>query len=114
MRLFRWLPVAGLGAILVGMILPACEPGGYIRFENQRNEPVTIVFTYMRANGTGGTPTVQDTIAARSTRELGITFLRTDDIQRIEANDPSGIVVLQRDYKMADLEKIGWKIVIPP
>jgi hypothetical protein len=35
-------------------------------------------------------------------------------MQRLEAVDPSGKVVFSHDYKMADLEKAGWKIVIPP
>ena len=42
-----------------------------------------------------------------------MTFIGSG-IQRIEAIDPSGKVIFSHNYKMSDLEKIGWKIVIPP
>jgi len=35
-------------------------------------------------------------------------------VYRIEAVDSSGRVVFSHDYNMDDLEKIGWKITIPP
>jgi hypothetical protein len=43
-----------------------------------------------------------------------MTFLGNEWTDRIEAIEPSGKVVFSHDYKMSDLEKIGWKITIPP
>ncbi|MFC2003980.1 hypothetical protein ACFLUK_00325 [Chloroflexota bacterium] len=55
------------------------------------------------------------TVQAQSTKELAaIVFPNRTWVHRIQAKNPSGEVVFSQDYKMADLEKIGWKIVIPP
>ncbi|MFC1928099.1 hypothetical protein ACFLXK_00670 [Chloroflexota bacterium] len=68
----------------------------------------------MYPDGTLGVPTYQKTISANETREFGITFLGDEWIIRVEAIDPSGNIVFSQDYVMPDMEKIGWKIVIPP
>ena len=96
------------------LFMSGCEPGGRLTIENQNIQEVRIILTHVYPDGTLGVPTYEITISANKTSELRMTFLGDDWIDRLEAIDPSGKVVFSHDYKMADLEKMGWKIVILP
>ena len=97
------------------LFVSACEPGGYPIIENQRNDDVRIFKLHVREDGTLGEPIDYGIVPARTTKELaGITFVRRSWVYRIEAVDPSGKVVFSHDYNMNDMEKIDWKIIIPP
>ena len=107
-----------LGIILLILFilffLTACEPGGYITIQNQRSEEVSIYFTHVRTDGSLGRPSRQGIIPPNTAKKFGIVFLGNEWIERIEAKDSLGSVVFSYDYNMDDLEKIDWKIVIPP
>jgi hypothetical protein len=91
----------------------SCEPYPKITFDNQRSQEMTIFATHVRDDGTISNFVKQGVIPADSINKINITFLGEEWVNRIEARDPNGIVVFSHDYKMADLEKIDWKIVIP-
>jgi len=78
---------------------------------------VKIYITLVLADGTPNPPEKPidyGIVPALSTKKLAsITFVRRDLVFNIQASDPSGKVVFSYDYKMADLEKIDWKVVIP-
>jgi hypothetical protein len=106
-----------LGLILllsITLFASACEPGGDITIENLRNEEVSIYVSHVREDGRTDEPTKQVVVSANATKIFAKTFIGENWINRIEAIDPSGKVVFSHDYKMADLEKISWKITIPP
>ncbi len=116
-RLVGWLVVAGLGAILVGMILPACEPGGLPVVVNQRPEDVRI-FVSIRSGTTikqPSEPSDYGTVPAQTTKRLAaIVLVYPDWVCRVDAKDLLGQQVFSHDYAKKDLDKIGWKIVILP
>lgn len=91
-----------------------CEPGGKITFQNQRNEDVELFVTHVRDDGTISGFVDFGTISAQTTKKIYVSFLGDEWANRLEIRDMSGTVIISYDYKMADLEKIGWKIVIPP
>lgn len=95
-------------------LFTACEPGGDITVENQHNEEVSIYSSHVREDGSTDEPTKQVTVSANATKTFTEIFIGENWINRIEAIDPSGKVVFSHDYKMSDLDKIGWKITIPP
>lgn len=96
------------------IFLSACEPGGEVTFQNQRNEDIKVFVTHVRANGSTDGYSDYGTIPARNSKTISITFLGDEWVNRLETRNLSGIVISSKDYKMGDLEKIGWKIVIPP
>lgn len=85
-----------------------------ITIENQRSQDVKIYYTFVNADGTLDEATYQGTVSANSTKIQSIILIYDSDVKRIEAIDPSGKIVFSHDYNRADLEKIKWKIVIPP
>ena len=100
--------------LVLSILLPSCEPGGSLQIQNLQSQEVTIFLASVRTDGTIDELTKQIVISANTTRALEITFLGSEWVNRIEAHDPTGKVVFSHDYKMADLDNIGWKIVIPP
>ena len=110
------LALLGL-VLLVWLIMPffmsGCEPGGRLTIGNLHSQEVGIYFCYVLNDGTTDEPAYQKTIQPKQTIEFGMTFIGPNRIKRIQAIDPSGKVVFSHDYKMADLDKIGWKIIIP-
>ena len=108
-----------LGLILISLmifalLLQSCEPGGDIIIENRQNKEVTIYFSHVRGDGSTDEPAKQGVISANATRTFNESFPRKNWVSRIEVVDSSGNVVFSHDYNMDDLEKIDWKIVIPP
>ena len=99
---------------VVGLFALGCEPGGAITFHNLQNQEVTVFFAHVRTGGTIDVLAEQGVISANTSKTFSITFIGSEWINRIEAHNPTGKVVFSNDYKMGDLEKIGWKIVIPP
>ncbi len=100
--------------LTVPFFMSGCEPGGDLTIVNRHSQEVRIFKSDVRNDGTTNEATYQITIRRNETREFSITFIGPKHIQRIEAIDALGNVLFSQDYKMADLEKIGWKIVIPP
>jgi len=94
--------------------LSGCEREAVITIENQRSQDVKIYHTFVHADGTLGEATYQGTISANSTKTQYIILIYDYNVKRIEAIEPSGKIVFSQDYNRADLEKIKWKIVIPP
>lgn len=108
---FSLLFVLGIMAIIAS----GCEPGERLIIDNQRNHEVRIEVTRV----TDGTLSNQirnyGLVPAKSIKELGsITFTNAKNIFRVEAIDPLGKAVFSHDYNYYDLEKIDWKITIPP
>lgn len=109
---------------LLGLFLPllvavaiasaGCEPEAKITFDNQRSHQVVVRVAHVRVDGTTDELTERGIIPANTTKTLYITFLGKQWVNRIQAMDPSGKVLLSLDYKLEDLEKINWKITIPP
>lgn len=113
----RNLSLLGLVLLLlftIAFFATACEPGGDIEFNNMHSKDVDIYFIAMKEDGSLGVPANQGSIPANGARKFAIVYVDRNIVYRIEAIDTSGKVVFSRDYKMADLEKIDWKIVIPP
>jgi len=106
--------VALLSLFVIALFVSACEPGGAVTFHNLQNQNVTVFFATVQADGSIDQLTKQGVISANSTKIFSAVFPSHDWVRRIEAHDPAGKVVFSKDYKMADLEKIGWEIVIPP
>ena len=100
--------------LVVSILASGCEPGGSLQIQNLQNQEVTIFLASVRTDGTIDELTKQMVISANTTRTLEITFLGSEWVNRIQAVDPSGKVIFSHDYKMSDLEKMDWKIVIPP
>ena len=110
----HWVLAEVLLVLSLLLVAVACEPEAKITFENQRNQEVTIFYKTVRKDGTLGKEANQGIIPTHTTKTLYITFLGNERVNRIEAIDPSGKVVYSHDYNMDDLEKIAWKITIPP
>ena len=100
--------------LAVSILASGCEPGGDLTIVNRHSQEVRIFKSHVRNDGTTDEATYQITISANETRKFSITFIGSEWIKRIEAIDSSGKTVFLHDYNRADLEKIGWKIVIPP
>jgi len=99
----------------IAIFVSACEPGGWPTIDNQTNQDLTILVITVRENEFSGQIRNYGVVPARTTKRLAsITFVRREWVYRIQAEDPSGKVVFSQDYNMDDLEKIKWKIVIPP
>ena len=115
---FKLLGLTLLFVFATTLFSSACEPGGEPIIENQLNQEVGIYVTLVSVNGNPDkteTPTDYGVVPAQTTKELAsIVFVRRSWVYRIEAVDPSGNVIFSHDYNMNDLEKIDWKIVIPP
>ncbi len=92
----------------------ACEPGGEVTFQNQRNEDIKVFVTHVREDGSTDGFTDRGAIPARNSKTISITFLGDEWVNRLEIRDTHGTVISSHDYKMGDLDKIGWKIVIIP
>ena len=110
----RFLGLTLVFLMIFVFLFQSCEPGGGLIIENMHNDDVSIYFSTVIEHGSTDTPVKQGIISANDTETFGIAFPRKDWIRRIEAIDRSGKVIFSHDYTMADLEKIGWKIVIPP
>jgi hypothetical protein len=120
-RLNRILLLAGLAIVMAAFLVmgTSCEPGGWPIIENQSNQEVRIYTTLVRTDNPmdqPGKPTDHGIIPAITTQKLkyAITFVRRNWVYRIGAKDLSGRTVFSHDYNMDDLEKINWKITIPP
>ena len=100
--------------VVLASLFQSCEPGGAITFQNLQNREVTIFFATVRTDSSIDQLTKQGVISTNSTKVFHIVFPRSDWVNRIEAHDLAGQVVFSQDYKMSDLEKIDWKIVISP
>lgn len=100
--------------ILLIFAISSCEPGGRLIINNQQNKDVILYFANVSSDGTIDKLTKQGVISANSTKTFGITFLGSTWVNRIELQDLNGDIIFSHDYLMADLEKIGWKITIPP
>ena len=115
--MWKWnLFLLGLLLFLLSTVIlvTACEPGGEPIIDNQSNHNVTIYVIRVREDGTLGDSRNYGVVLAKTTKEIGsITFI-PKAIFRIEAVTSSGEVIFSKDYNMDDLEKINWKIVIPP
>jgi hypothetical protein len=94
--------------------MTSCEPAPKVIFDNQLNQEVRIFTTHVRDDGTIDGFVELGTVPAHSTKTINITFLGDEWVNRIEVRDTLGNVTLSHDYKMGDLEKIRWKITIPP
>ncbi|MFC2051214.1 hypothetical protein ACFLT4_00595 [Chloroflexota bacterium] len=108
-----------LSVFPIALFALGCEPGGYSIIENQRNEAIRIYITLIRSDYPYLDPSEETdygVIPARTTKELAhpITFPRRYWVYRIQAKDSTGTIVFSHDYNLDDLEKIHWKIVIPP
>ena len=104
--------------LAVGILTSGCEPGGEPIIENQRDEDIRIYVTVIRSDYPDRDPSEEidyGIVPARTTRELAsIVFPRRYWVHRIQAKDRSGKVVFSHDYNLDDLEKIKWRITIPP
>ena len=92
----------------------SCESGGDILFQNNSERDVTIFYSHVRSDRTTDTPTKQGVVPAHGSATFSIAFVEIGWVNRITAIDASGKLMLSHDYTMPDLDKIGWKIVIPP
>lgn len=102
----NYYPHLGVFKIVIPSLFPIVE--------NQRNQDMTIDF-FVYADKGYYSPGYEGDVPAQTTMELIGTPLRERDLlYRFEAMDPSGNVVVRYHYSFADLEKMGWKIVIPP
>jgi len=99
--------------LTVGIFTSGCEPGGWLTIENQYNEEVRIFKSDVQNDDTTSEAIYQITIQPNETREFSITFIGSKHTQNFKALDPSGNILFSQDYKMGDLEKLGWRIVIP-
>ena len=112
---FVLLALTSLLVFAIALLTSACEPGGFPVIENQRSQYVNISVSHVREDGTLDKPVDYGVVPARTTKELaGIVFVKYELMFRIEAVAPSGKVVFSHDYNWNDLEKISWKIIIPP
>jgi hypothetical protein len=94
-----------------------CEPGGEPIIDNQHNQDLTIYVQRIdkTINGRPDEVVNYGVVPAKTTKKLArITFVSDEVMKRIEVVDTSGNVVFSHDYNMNDLEKIQWKIIIPP
>ena len=103
-----------LTMLFLAAAVPACEPAPEISFDNQQNHEIRIFIAHVRDDGNIDKFVELGTVPVHATQTFSITFLGDEWVNRIEIRDTLGNVVLSHDYKMADLEKIGWKITIPP
>ena len=107
--------ILGLLLVLIlPMLLAACEPLTIITFDNQRDQVVRVFVAHVRDDGTIDELTDYGTIPANTVKKISITFLGDEWVNRIELVGPSGNVAFSHDYNRADLEKIDWKVAIPP
>lgn len=107
--------VALLFLLMGTLAIQGCEPGGFPIIENQSDHDIRIDTLLVREDGTLGESVSYGIVPARSTKKLAsLTFVRRTWVYRIKAVDPSGKTVFSHDYNMDDLERISWKIVVPP
>jgi hypothetical protein len=92
----------------------SCEPRREIVIENQTNQSIDIYYEHVRDDGTLSERTSKGVLPANSVKSFGTTFLGNKWVWRIEAQTSSGEVIFSYDYNIDDLEKINWKITIPP
>jgi hypothetical protein len=100
--------------ILLLICLNACEPPVKVTFENQRNQDIKLLVANVEDNHLISEFSNYGIISANTSKTIYITFLGPNWVNRIEIVDITGKVVFSHDYKMEDLEKIGWKIIISP
>jgi hypothetical protein len=110
----KLIPIILILSLVLLTIMVGCEPYPKITFDNQQNQEIKILGAHVRDDGTIDNFVEQGTIPANSVKAINITFLGDDWINRIGAIAPSGYVIFSHDYKMNDLKKIDWKIIIPP
>ncbi len=112
---FRFLSLTLLLVFATVLFATACEPGGFPVIENQRSQEVTIYVIDVQKDGTFGEPRNYGVVPAQGTRKLGGIVLASHEwVYRVQEVDPLGNIVFSHDYNMDDLEKISWKITIPP
>ena len=101
---------------LASMLLfsSACEPEAKVTFQNQRNEDVTLFVATVLANGSIDGFINFGMIPSKTTKTIYIAFIGDEHVNRLQFRDSTGTILLSHDYTRADMEKIGWKIVIPP
>ena len=98
----------------IALFSMACEPKTDITFQNQQNQDIKIFVAHVRDDGSIDGFGDYGTILAKTTKTMTIAFLGDEWVNRIKAVGPSGNEVFSHDYSRKDLEKISWKIVIPP
>jgi hypothetical protein len=91
-----------------------CEPMTKVTFQNQRDEDVKLYVAAVHRDGSIGDFGDYGTIQAKTTKTITIAYLGNEHTNRLQIRDSAGKVLFSHDYKRPDLEKIGWKIVIPP
>jgi hypothetical protein len=119
-RLNRILSLAGLAIVAAVSLVggTSCEPGGRPIIENQRNQELKVkIFRTLSGPLTGLIYT--GVVPAQTTKQLsGVAFpgRGIEWMVTIEVIDPSpsGGIIFSHGYNMSDLEKINWKITIPP
>ena len=113
-RNFRLLGLTSFLVFAIAVMVSACEPKTDITFQNQRNQDVRIFVAHLRDDGSIDGFVDYGTVLVKTTKAMTITFLGDEWVNRIKATDPSGNEVFSHDYSRKELEKISWKIVIPP
>ncbi len=111
---FKLLSLALLSIFVISFVVMSCEPETKVTFQNQRNEDLDVFVASVRRDGSIDGFVDYGTIPSQTTKTIYITFLGDEWVNRIEIRDTLGKVVFSHDYNRPDLEKIGWKITIPP
>jgi hypothetical protein len=112
---FKFVGLILMLLFITGFFTTGCELGGAPVIENQLNQEIRISVSIVREGGTLGESIDYGVVPAQTTKKLaGVTFVNRAMVKRMEAKDLSGKVVFSHDYNMDDLEKIQWKITIPP
>ena len=92
----------------------ACEPEVKVTFQNQRNEDIKLFVAHVRDDGSIDGFVDGGMIPAQTTKTIHIIFIGDEWVKRFELRTTGGLVISSHDYRMGDLEKIGWKITVPP
>ncbi len=106
-----------LGFVVFLAVVPfiiSCEPETKVTFQNQRNEDIKLFVANVRNDGSTDGFADYGTIPAQTTKTIYITFIGDAWVNRIEIRDTLGKVILSHDYNRPSLEKVGWKITVPP
>ncbi len=110
----KFLSLFYICVFLLSLFLTACEPEAKVTFQNQRNEDVTLFVATVLADGSIDAFVNFGMIPAQTTKTIPIAFIGNEHLNRLQIRNSTGIALLSRDYRRADMEKIGWKIVILP
>jgi hypothetical protein len=90
-----------------------CEPGGKLTIINQSNQDAQIFVAKVLSDGTTSTFTKEGDISNDAVKSIYVVFLGNQFMDRIEIRDLNGNILFSHDYTMSDMDKIGWKIIIP-